>query len=317
VSGWIVETDALTRRFGRFVAVDRLTLRIPRGSIFGLLGPTGCGKSTTIRMLCGLLKPTSGRALVGDCDVARDPEAVRERLGYMAQRFSLYPDMTVRENLEFYGGIYGLERRDLAARIDQVLGRLDLTARADDLTESLPLGWKQRVALGAAVLHEPPVLLLDEPTSGVDPASRRFFWEILDDLRAAGASVLVTTHTMEEAERCEEVAIMHGGELVAAGAPADLKEQFSGTLYEFDAEPLLTALEAAKRLPQVIDAVLFGTALHLTVAAGDPAPLRRALEAGGVAVHNVRAIQPTLEDVFVQQIAGRRRDRPDAAGGIP
>lgn len=309
---WVVETEALTRRFGSFTAVDRVSLRVPRGSIYGFLGPTGCGKSTTIRMLCGLLKPTSGRAVVNGFDVEREPEALRQNLGYMAQRFSLYPDMTVRENLQFYGGIYGLAGDLLAARIDEVLDRLELRDRSESLTADLPLGWKQRVALGAAIQHQPPVLFLDEPTSGVDPSSRRFFWELLDDLSGRGISIFVTTHTMEEAERCSLVAIMFGGRVIAADSPAGLKESYGGSLYRFDADPLLKALDAARDVHSVVDAVMFGTAIHLTITGDDPEQVRIDLEARGVTVHSVRRIPPSLEDVFVQQITQSQRE---AAGG--
>lgn len=308
-TNWIVETQGLTKRFGGFVAVDSLTLLVERGTIFGFLGPSGSGKTTAIRMLCGLLAPSGGHATVNGYDVARDPEAVRQNLGYMAQKFSLYPDLTVRENLEFYGGIYDLSPRRLAVRIERVLDQLELRPRAGELTETLPLGWKQRVSLGAAILHRPPVLFLDEPTSGVDPASRRLFWQLLDGLSERGTSIFVTTHTMEEAERCHRVAIMYAGRLIAEGSPAGLKDAYEGTLYQFDAEPLLDALEAARRLPGVADAVLFGTALHLTIGVDDPEPIRRDLEAHGVRVHDVRRIAATLEDVFVQQILlGQRQE---------
>jgi ABC-2 type transport system ATP-binding protein len=289
--------------------VDQVTLQVPRGSIFGFLGPSGCGKTTTIRMLCGLLKPSSGRAVVNGFDIERQPEALRRGLGYMSQKFSLYPDLTIRENLEFYGGIYRLSPRRRAERIEPVLALLDLVDRQKALTADLPLGWKQRVALGAALLHEPPVLFLDEPTSGVDPASRRLFWEILDDLATGGTSIFVTTHAMDEVERCDLVGIMYGGRLVATDPPAGLREAFAGSLFHIAAEPLLGALEAARRLPAVDDAALFGTALHITTTASDPEGLRRDLEASGITVHDLHPIAPTLEDVFVQLVS--RGERPE------
>ncbi|MBI3910358.1 MAG: ABC transporter ATP-binding protein [Armatimonadetes bacterium] len=312
---WVVETEGLTRRFDGFVAVDHLTLRVPRGSIFGFLGPNGSGKSTTIRMLCGLLKPSEGRAVVNGFDIERHPEPLRQSLGYMSQRFSLYPDLTVRENLEFYGGVYDLEPGPLAERIEQVFDQLRLREHGNDLTAALPLGWKQRVALGAAMLHQPPVLFLDEPTSGVDPASRRMFWEILDSLAVGGASIFVTTHVMDEAERCDLLGVMYGGHLIAQGTPAALKEAFPGFLYHVDAAPLLEALEAARRLPFVADAAMFGDALHVTLPADDPERLRRELESAGVTVRDLRRISPTLEDVFVQLIALRERAAEGAEGG--
>jgi ABC-2 type transport system ATP-binding protein len=311
VSEPAVEARKLCRRFGAFDAVRDVDLRVARGTIFGFVGPSGCGKTTTIRMLCGLLRPTSGTASVNGFDIARDPEPLRETIGYMSQKFSLYPDMTVRENLEFYGGIYGLERKPLAQRLEEVLTQLELERRADRLTETLPLGWKQRVALGAALLHRPPVLFLDEPTSGVDPASRRLFWELLDELAVAGTTIFVTTHTMEEAERCDRVGIMFAARLIADDSPAALREAFTGTLYRAEAEPLLPSLGAARALRGVTDAVLFGAALHVTtdLAAEE---LTRGLTSAGMRVGEVRRIPPTMEDVFVQLIAGSRR--PGGAG---
>lgn len=304
---WTVEATHLTRRFGAFVAVDRVDLRVPRGTVFGFLGPSGSGKTTAIRMLCGLLRPSAGRAVVNGFDIERQPERLREHIGYMSQRFSLYPDLTVRENLDFYGGIYGLEHARRLRRTEEVLACVELEPRADALTASLPLGWKQRVALGAALLHEPPVLFLDEPTSGVDPASRRLFWEILDDLTAAGTTIFVTTHTMDEADRCDRVGIMYAGRLIADDSPAALKAAFRGVLYQVEADPLLAALDAAKVLPGVADAVMFGTALHVTAAGEEPEALRRGLETAGIRVGDVRRIEPAMEDVFVQSILQSER----------
>jgi ABC-2 type transport system ATP-binding protein len=315
---WVVETDGLTRQFGRFVAVDDVTLRVPRGSIFGFLGPSGSGKTTTMRMLCGLLKPTAGRAVVNGFDIERDPETLRKNLGYMSQRFALYADLSVRENLEFYGGIYGVIGDRLENRIQQIFTQLDLGSQANALTASLPLGWKQRVALGAAILHEPPVLFLDEPTSGVDPASRRLFWEILDELATGGTSIFVSTHAMDEVERCDLVGIMYSARLIANNNPSGLKDAFSGFLYHVEAEPLLEALNVAGRLPSVQEASLFGKAIHLTADAEDAEGWRRSLEAAGVAVHDIHRIPPELEDVFVQLIAhSERAAKSPAAGSTP
>jgi ABC-2 type transport system ATP-binding protein len=310
---WVVEAEGLTRRFGKFVAVDHVTLHVPRGSIFGFLGPSGSGKTTAIRMLCGLLKPTSGRAVVNGYDIERDPEGLRQNLGYMSQKFSLYADLTVRENLEFYGGIYGVPPERLAKRCDQVLALVDLRDRSEELTSDLPLGWKQRVALAAALLHEPPVLFLDEPTSGVDPGSRRLFWEILDDLAVSGTSIFVTTHAMDEVDRCDRVGVMYRGRLVADDSPAGLKAAFHGSLYHVAAEPLLQALDSARRLPGVEDAALFGAALHLTADGTHPDELQRGLQAAGVTIHDFYPISPTLEDVFVQLVARSEREGGDSA----
>ena len=223
-----IEVRDLTRRFGAFVAVDHVTFDVRRGEIFGFLGSNGAGKSTTIRMLCGLLRPTSGSARVGDVDVSRDPEAVKRRIGYMSQRFSLYEKLTVDQNIAFFGGIYGLAGERLARRRAFVLEMAGLTGREAALTGSLSAGWRQRLALGCAILHEPPIVFLDEPTGGVDPLSRRRFWRLIDELAAGGTTVLVTTHYMDEAEHCHRIAIIHAGRLAALGTVAELKAGLRG-----------------------------------------------------------------------------------------
>jgi ABC-2 type transport system ATP-binding protein len=218
-----VRTEHLVKRFGGFVAVDDVTLEVRRGEIFGFLGPNGAGKSTTIRILCGLLAPTSGRAAVNGFDVARQPEDVKQSIGYMSQKFSLYDDLAVEENIEFFGGVYGVAPARLAARADAVLRMAGLTEQRRSLTRSLAGGWKQRLALGCAILHEPPILFLDEPTSGVDPIARRQFWDLIYEMAAAGSTVFVSTHYMEEAEYCHRLALMHRGRMIALGAPAALR----------------------------------------------------------------------------------------------
>jgi ABC-2 type transport system ATP-binding protein len=297
-----VVTHDLTRRFGSFVAVDRINLEVPTGAVFGFLGPNGSGKSTTIRMLCGLLAPSGGSAVVGGFDIARQGETLRAHIGYMSQRFSLYDDLTVAENLEFFGGIYGLAGASLRARMEAVLGAVGLAGQEGQMTEALSFGWKQRLALGSALLHQPPLVFLDEPTSGVDPASRRLFWEVIDDLAAAGVTIFVTTHAMDEAERCDGLAFIYRGRLIASGSPAELKARFAGHLFRVEAEPLLEALEAARVAPGVRDASLFGTALHVTLDAAEPESLRSAMEQKGVHVHQVAPQPVSLEDVFVALI---------------
>jgi ABC-2 type transport system ATP-binding protein len=262
-----------------------------------------------------LLKPTAGRAVVNGFDVARQPEELRQNLGYMSQKFSLYADLTVRQNLEFYGGIYGLPSARLNRRIDEVLEMLEMQDQLKAKTASLPLGWKQRIALGAALLHEPPVLFLDEPTSGVDPASRRLFWEILDELSTGGASVFVTTHAMDEVERCDQVGIMYRGRLIADDSPPGLLGAFAGALYRVEAPSLLAALDAARALPYVDEVSLFGNALHLNSGQAEPAEIRRGLEAAAVEVHSIERIAPTLEDVFVQLITHCERETAGPAPG--
>jgi ABC-2 type transport system ATP-binding protein len=224
-NGTAVETVGLVKRFGDFVAVDRVSITVARGEIFGFLGPNGAGKSTTIRMLCGLLTPTSGRATVGGFDVATESEAIKRNIGYMSQKFSLYDDLEVEENIDFFGGIYGVEKQRLKERKDYVLRMAGLEGRRHSMTRLLAGGWKQRLALGCAILHEPPILFLDEPTSGVDPIARRNFWDLIYRLSEAGHTVFVSTHYMDEAEYCHRLALMYGGRVIALGQPDALKRE--------------------------------------------------------------------------------------------
>ena len=227
-----IETHDLTRRFGTLTAVQQLTLRIDRGEVFGLLGPNGSGKTTTIRMLCGLLEPSEGWASVAGIDVAKSPEKVRQHIGYMSQRFGLYEDLTVAENLQFYAGIYGLRGAAQSERLAAVIAFIGLDARLDQLVSQLSGGWKQRLALACALIHQPPVLFLDEPTAGVDPAARRKFWRAIYDLTQQGTTVLVTTHYMDEAERCTRLAMMSAGRLIAMGTPTEVAAQVGGKTLE-------------------------------------------------------------------------------------
>jgi ABC-2 type transport system ATP-binding protein len=226
MNSYAVVTENLSRHFGDFVAVDRVTLQVSTGEVFGFLGPNGAGKTTLIRMLCGLLKPTSGQATVGGYDVYRESERIKQHIGYMSQRFSLYGDLTVQENIDFYGGIYGLSRERVQRKREELLSALRLNRYRNQLTRDLPLGFKQRLALGCAMLHEPPILFLDEPTSGVDPAARRAFWEVIHATARQGTTVFVTTHFMEEAEYCHRVAIMNRGKVVALDSPGSLKSRY-------------------------------------------------------------------------------------------
>ena len=236
-----ITVSNLTRRFGDFVAVDRLTFDVAQGEIFGFLGSNGAGKSTTIRMLCGLLKPTSGTATVGGVDVGRDPEGVKQRIGYMSQRFSLYERLTVDQNIRFFGGLYGLDRERLATRRRFVIEMAGLAGRESTRAADLAGGWRQRLALGCAVLREPPIVFLDEPTGGVDPLSRRHFWDLIDDLARSGVTLLVTTHYLDEAEHCHRLAIIHAGRLAAIGSPRELKRGFRNrpALETIPAQPTL------------------------------------------------------------------------------
>ena len=300
-----VELVELTRRFGAFTAVDRVSLRVEEGEIFGFLGSNGAGKSTAIRMLCGLLAPTSGEARVLGLDVAREPERVKERIGYMSQRFSLYDDLTVRQNLRFFGGVYGLRGRALAEREVWATEMADLRGRESRLTGDLPGGWKQRLALACSLLHEPRVLFLDEPTSGVDPLSRRRFWGLIDELAAGGVTVFVTTHYLDEAEHCNRIAVMHAGRLAALGTSLELKRVFSGrAVLEVRCPRLAEAMELLAGAPGVHDVSIFGTRLHVVVDASerDGARVVQRLEQAGNAPARAEAVVPSLEDVFIHHV---------------
>jgi ABC-2 type transport system ATP-binding protein len=309
-----IEVRRLTRRFGQFVAVDDLSFDVRRGEIFGFLGSNGAGKSTTIRMLCGLLRPTSGTALVDGIDVASNPEAVKTRIGYMSQRFSLYELLTVDQNIRFFGGIYGLTPARIAERRAFVLEMAGLTGREQTLARDLAGGWRQRLALGCAILHEPAILFLDEPTGGVDPLSRRQFWRLIDSLSADGVTVLVTTHYLDEAERCHRVALIHGGRLAAIGSVQEVKRIFDGRpILEVRANRPVEVMRALEAMPEVEKTSLFGTAVH-AVLRGErlsPAELESRLRALGFTISAVDAVPPSLEDVFLDVV--ERVSRPGAA----
>lgn len=296
-----VRSDGLTRRFGTFVAVDHVSFEIPRGAIWGFLGPNGAGKSTTIRMLCGILTPSEGRAEVLGYDVVRDPEQIKERIGYMSQRFSLYDDLTVQENLGFYAGIYGVHPEEAGRRITEWIARSGLQGRERTPAGALSGGWKQRLAFGCAVLHRPQMVFLDEPTSGVDPVSRREFWDLIDQFAQSGITVMVTTHYMDEAEHCDTLAFIYHGRIIAMGTPEEIKtQQMSGALLEVRASRLGEALDLLAGLPQVREAALFGRAIHVTVDSGAAAPrLRDVLESRGIAVESIVPARASLEDAFV------------------
>jgi ABC-2 type transport system ATP-binding protein len=300
-----IEVRTLTRRFGAFLAVDGVSFDVRRGEIFGFLGSNGAGKSTTIRMLCGLLRPTSGSASVGGIDVAADPEGVKQRIGYMSQRFSLYELLTVDQNIRFFGGVYGLSPERLAARRRVVLEMAGLTGREDTLARDLAGGWRQRLALGCAILHEPAILFLDEPTGGVDPLSRRQFWRLIDDLSQEGVTVLVTTHYLDEAERCHRVALMHAGRLAALGTTAEVKQIFKGRpIVEVRAPQAVAVMRALDDMPEVEKTSLFGTAVHAVLRSGTatPAELAARLAAGGFAIDGITEVLPSLEDVFLDVV---------------
>jgi ABC-2 type transport system ATP-binding protein len=303
----------LSRSFGDFVAVDAIDLDISRGEVVGFIGPNGAGKSTTMRMLCGLLKPTSGDATVAGFDVRTQPQQVREHIGYMSQKFSLYGDLSVRENLNFFAGIYRVPRAARQARVDDALTMAALEGHANSLVATLASGWKQRLALGCAILHRPPVLFLDEPTSGVEPTARRRFWDLIHALAADGVTVMVSTHYMEEAEYCNRIALIDRGRIVASGSPAQLRSRgLGGDLVEIDCAPLGAALERLAGMPGVIDASVFGDRIHVLLDAAGPGSERlgAALRDAGLQAGEARRVPPSLEDVFVQQVGGQSRSGP-------
>jgi ABC-2 type transport system ATP-binding protein len=291
----------LSRSFGDFCAVDCVTFSVARGEIFGFLGPNGAGKTTTIKMLTGLLDPTSGRGFVAGHDIRTERRALRARIGYMSQRFSLYPDLTVDENIRLFAGLYGVAGERFRRRRAWILEMAELGHASARLTGNLPLGWKQRLALGCALLHEPPILFLDEPTSGVDPVARRRFWDLIDDLAAGGVTVLVSTHYMEEAEYCHRLALISAGKLVAVDTPAGLKAMLTTPLLHVAVDDAAAAVEALRGAPGVKDAAMFGRSLHVAVddVLGGAQQVTEALHAAGVRVGGVTPVEPSLEDVFV------------------
>ena len=304
-AGHAIEVRGLTRRFGAFVAVDALSFDVRRGEIFGFLGSNGAGKSTTIRMLCGLLRPTSGTALVDGVDVMQEPERVKQRIGYMSQRFSLYELLTVDQNITFWGGIYGLTGAALAARREFVVDMAGLRGRESTLARDLSGGWRQRLALGCAILHEPPVLFLDEPTGGVDPLARRQFWRLIDVLSQSGVTVLVTTHYLDEAERCHRIALIHAGALAAIGSPREVKQTFaSRRIVEVRGPDPVALMRALDERPQVEKTSLFGTAVHAVLrdARTDPEALAAELRAAHIPITHLAEVPPSLEDVFLDVV---------------
>jgi ABC-2 type transport system ATP-binding protein len=310
-----VVVDNLVKKFGDFVAVDHVSLETRRGEIFGFLGPNGAGKSTTIRMLCGLLRPTAGRATVAGFDVARDPESVRQNIGYMSQKFSLYNDLTVAENLRLFAGMYSVPRKLVDERIAWAINMAALQGHENKITGSLPGGWKQKLALGCAVLHRPPILFLDEPTSGVDPISRRTFWDLIHQMASEGVTIFVTTHYMDEAEYCNRLALIDRGRLVALGSPTELKRSsMKGDLLLLECDRVGEAVQSLEHAPGVLDAAVFGNALHLVVAQAASAipQLKQFLGERNIQVERIEPIHASLEDVFVALTTERGAPKKEA-----
>lgn len=306
----VVAVQSLVKRFGDFVAVDHVSFKVHQGEIFGFLGPNGAGKSTTIRILCGLLSPSEGKAEVGNNDVSRDPEAVKQSIGYMSQRFSLYDDLTVEENIDFFAGIYGVPEERRLQRKEFVLDMADLRQRRDSMTRLLSGGWKQRLALGCAILHEPPILFLDEPTSGVDPIARRHFWDLIYDLSNRGHTIFVSTHYMDEAEYCHRLALMYRGRIIALDTPGKLRTTMAGhEILLLETSDQLTSMEVLEGIPGVVDVAVFGAGLHVRVEPLESIQekIKNALEQAGLEVQRLESIAPSMEDVFVGMIEREER----------
>jgi ABC-2 type transport system ATP-binding protein len=299
-----IEVRELTRRFGEFTAVDAVSFHVPEGEIFGFLGPNGAGKTTTIKMLTGLLEPSGGSARVAGLDVTQQARKLTHRIGYMSQAFSLYGDLTAGENIELFGGLYGVTGARFAERREWVLEMAGIRGRERRLTADLPLGWKQRLALGCAVLHEPSVLFLDEPTSGVDPIARRAFWDLIYSLASGGTTVLVSTHYMEEAEYCNRLILMNRGKVIAEGTPSELRDGFTEPLYELQTRDAPRAVEILQHQPGIIEAAMFGRAVHVVADAtpGVESTMVDALQRAGLEPRDLRRVQPSLEDVFVSLV---------------
>lgn len=310
--GVAISVQGLAKHFGEFTAVNGISFDVKKGEIFGFLGPNGSGKTTTIRMLCATIASTGGGARVLGLDVATEAEAVRQRIGYMSQKFSLFEDLTVDENLRFYGGIYGMRGERFAERREYVLKMADLVGRENELTANLSVGWKQRLALGCATIHEPELLFLDEPTSGVDPLARKDFWELLYELAANGVTLFVTTHYMDEAAHCSRLAFIYRGDIIALGTPDEIRTgQMSDQIFEVDAEDAESVLGRLETQDDVMEAYMSGALLHVNMGAmtGAASTLWSALARAGAPEAPVRAVQPSIEDVFVHLVTRERKER--------
>jgi ABC-2 type transport system ATP-binding protein len=314
---WAVEIEGLVKTFGSFTAVDRVSLKVRKGDIFGFLGPNGAGKSTTIRMLCGILTPTSGKGKVGGFDIYKESEKIKQNIGYMSQKFSLYEDLTVEENLNFYSGIYRLSDAIRKERKEWVLQMAGLKDRKGSLTSTLAGGWKQRLALGCAILHEPSILFLDEPTSGVDPLSRRRFWDLIYEMAGRKVTVFVTTHYMDEAEYCDRLALIDQGRIIALGTPEELRTQhMPEAVWELETDRLVEALHALKSAegavaePPVREVAVFGNALHVLGKKEKDlsSSIYSILAEQGIIARRLERIEPSLEDVFVSLVESKDRE---------
>jgi len=312
-----IETFDLTRHFGSFTAVDKINFYVPKGEIFGLLGPNGAGKTTTIRMLCGIIRPSAGHASVLGFDIRKDAEEIKKNIGYMSQKFSLYDDLTAIENLNFYASIYGVARSDRKRRIQDLIDQSGLRGVENELTSSLSGAWRQRLALACAIAHKPPMLFLDEATAGVDPLSRREFWDLIYEMASEGISILATTHYMDEAEYCNTIGMMYQSQMIALASPDTLKDEMPGVLVQVTCDQPLRAEEISDQVPGVMDAAIHGMRLHVTLKDEKQVnTLTSALQTAGIQVTEIETILPSLEDVFINMVESRLKANPqDSFGG--
>jgi len=313
-----VEVHDLEKRFGSFTAVSRISFHVAPGRIFGFLGPNGAGKSTTIKILCGILSPTSGTGTVGGFDILTQQSKIKHSIGYMSQRFSLYEDLTVEENINFYAGIYGLSREKKKARKEWIIQMAGLEGLRSSLTRTLSVGWKQRLALGCAIIHEPPIIFLDEPTSGVDPISRSNFWDLIRTMAEKGITIFVTTHYMDEAEHCDSMALIYQGAIIATGSPDELKTDFmKGDVLKISLPNSQQWLDKLTSLSVISESALFGSDIHAVVSdATTASPLiKQFLDQHAVTGYTIHQIEPSLEDVFISLIENydgeSRKNEPD------
>ena len=312
-----IETFDLSRHFGSFTAVDNINFYVPKGEIFGLLGPNGAGKTTTIRMLCGIIRPSAGNASVLGFDIRKDAEEIKKNIGYMSQKFSLYDDLTAIENLNFYASIYGVPKSDRSKRIQNLIDQSGLRGVEKELTSSLSGAWRQRLALACAIAHKPPMLFLDEATAGVDPLSRREFWDLIYEMASEGISILATTHYMDEAEYCNTIGMMYQAQMIALASPDTLKDSMPGVLVQITCDQPLRAQEISDQVPGVMDAAIHGVRLHVTLKDEKQVNnLTSALQTAGIQVTEIETILPSLEDVFINMVESRLKANPqDSFGG--
>ncbi len=308
MSGHVIEVKDLTKKFGKFIAVDNISFHVERGEIFGFLGANGAGKSTTIRMLCGLLTSTSGVAKVAGFDINNEPEKIKANIGYMSQKFSLYDDLTVEENINFFGGVYGLSDNKIIERKKWALDIAGLIGKEKRVAKELPTGWKQRLALVCSLLHEPKIVFLDEPTGGVDPVSRRNFWELINELSEKKITIFVTTHYLDEAEYCNDIMLIQTGKIIAGGSPKELKSNYlTDPIIEVDCSNPFIALEIVENKEWINEVSMFGVHLHLNVKDEKKGieNIKKLFSMNNIKINNIHRITPSLEDVFIHLIEGK------------